>query len=118
MCEIDNIAWNVGVSEGVRSRVEDRGRVEMTAAEQVSLVRTKMVHVTLLIVFVVASVWRQSFSRAAIGAFVLFLFGAFAEVVMSSAQSAKSETCRRLVKASASWLLGIVVFAAIFSQTG
>jgi hypothetical protein len=55
MCEVDNITYSLFLSERVRSRVEDAGRVELSDAEVAALVRTKVVHLVFLVVAVMAS---------------------------------------------------------------
>ena len=49
LCDIDNIAFVLGLSERVRARVEDAGRVELSEVEAAALVRTKSVHVGLIV---------------------------------------------------------------------
>ena len=44
------------LSERVRSRVEDVGRVELTDAEAVAFVRTKVVHLVFLVIAVMEAV--------------------------------------------------------------
>lgn len=55
-CEVDNITYAMFLSERVRSRVEDAGRVVLTDTEAVALVRTKEMHLVLLVIAVIASV--------------------------------------------------------------
>ena len=43
-----NVAFAVGLSERLRSRVETAGRVELSDAEASALVRTKVVHIALI----------------------------------------------------------------------
>eukprot|EP01051_Picozoa_sp_SAG22_P005841 SAG22_NODE_360_length_11744_cov_37.781623_13_plen_132_part_00 len=50
LCEVDNIGYEVGLSERLRSRVERHGRLEIGDAEADALVRTKAVHVVVLVV--------------------------------------------------------------------
>ena len=57
MPQIDNAAYAVGLSERVRTRVEEFGRVELRDIEAMALVQSKAVHVVLLVVVVPAAVW-------------------------------------------------------------
>jgi hypothetical protein len=57
LCEIDNIAYVMGLSERVRARVEHMGRAELADVEAAALVRTKTVHVGLIVAAVVVAVW-------------------------------------------------------------
>jgi hypothetical protein len=55
--QIDNIVYFIGLSERVRSRIEDAGRVRLTDAEVVALVRMKVVHVGFFVLTILGSVW-------------------------------------------------------------
>jgi hypothetical protein len=55
--QIDNVAYVVGLSERVRTRVEEFGRVELRDAEAAVLVWSKAVHVVLLVGAVLVAVW-------------------------------------------------------------
>ena len=50
MLQIDNAAYAVGLSERVRTRVEEFGRVQLRDTEAAALLRSKVVHVALLLV--------------------------------------------------------------------
>lgn len=56
MCEIDNIAYTMGLSETARSRVEECGHVQLSTAEAKLLVRSKMMYVFLVATSVLAGV--------------------------------------------------------------
>ena len=56
MTDVDNMAYAVGLSEAVRSRVEEAGRVELSAAEWNVIKRTKLVHMVLIVTFILSSV--------------------------------------------------------------
>eukprot|EP01052_Picozoa_sp_SAG31_P071591 SAG31_NODE_30513_length_380_cov_0.722420_1_plen_58_part_10 len=45
MTEVDNVAYQLALSERVRSRVEEMGRVQLTDKEAAALARTKAVHI-------------------------------------------------------------------------
>ena len=54
--EIDNLAFSIGLSERVRSRVEEAGRVELTDDEATNLARSKVVHVVLIVAAMLVTV--------------------------------------------------------------
>jgi hypothetical protein len=56
LMEMDNMAFSLGLSERVRARVENAGRVDLNDAEAVALVRMKVVHATLIVALVVYGV--------------------------------------------------------------
>jgi hypothetical protein len=58
--QIDNVAYTVGLSERVRTRVEEFGRVKLRDTEAAALVRSKAVHVVLLVAAVPTAVWSAS----------------------------------------------------------
>eukprot|EP01052_Picozoa_sp_SAG31_P080836 SAG31_NODE_40682_length_279_cov_1.127778_1_plen_68_part_10 len=49
ICEVDNICFNVALSERARSRVEIHGRVQLDENEVTTLVRSKVIHAVLLV---------------------------------------------------------------------
>ena len=49
MCEIDNVAFEVGLAERIRARVEDAARVELSESELKALARSKVVHVIVIV---------------------------------------------------------------------
>eukprot|EP01051_Picozoa_sp_SAG22_P001203 SAG22_NODE_45_length_24718_cov_12.462448_6_plen_131_part_00 len=46
--EFDNFAYQIGLDEQVRSRVEERGRVQLTEDQTAALARSKTMHMVLL----------------------------------------------------------------------
>ena len=48
MCEVDNIAYALGLSERIRARVEDAARIVMTDDEASLIVHMKMIHTALI----------------------------------------------------------------------
>jgi hypothetical protein len=55
MTDVDNMAYAVGLSEAVRCRVEEAGRVELSNAEWMVIKRTKAVHMLLIVTFILCS---------------------------------------------------------------
>jgi hypothetical protein len=49
MTEVDNVCYYFALAERVRTRVEEAGRVELTEKEAAMLVRTKAIHVCLVV---------------------------------------------------------------------
>ena len=60
----DNIAYKVGLSERRRSRFEERGRMKLNDAEANMLALSKWVHVSLLALLVLFSVWVGGAARS------------------------------------------------------
>ena len=80
--EIDNIAYRVGLSEPMRTKIEQEARIELNAKQMESLVRTKTVHATLIVLCVVASVLVLQTSGGEFFAAIPFLVGGIAEAVV------------------------------------
>ena len=59
MPHIDNAAYAVVLSERVHTRVEEFGRVELQDTEVAALVRSKVVHMVLLVLGVLWT-WRRA----------------------------------------------------------
>jgi hypothetical protein len=55
------VAYAVGLSEQVRTRFEDVGRVELQTSEYRKLLISKVAHVTMIVVFVLGGVWRAMY---------------------------------------------------------
>ena len=52
LCELDNVAFAVGLPEHIRSRVEKVGRVELAPADIEVIAWSKAVHMVLVVVFI------------------------------------------------------------------
>jgi hypothetical protein len=111
--QIDNAAYAVGLSERVRTRVEEFGRVKLRDAEAVALVRSRAVHVVLLVVVVLVGVWSGNFFVAGMIPYLAFWLGGVAEAVITPGAGA-AEKIKDVGKASGSALFGLVCF---FSMT-
>ena len=116
MPQIDNAAYAVGLSERVRTRVEEFGRVELGDAEAAALVRSKAVHVALLVGAVLASVWSADtwVSRVA---FLAFWLGGVAEAVATPGAGA-AEKAKGVGKATGAAVLGLVGYAILLKVIG
>jgi hypothetical protein len=111
--QIDNAAYAVGLSERVRTRVEEFGRVELRDTEAAALVRSKTVHVMLVVVTVPAAVWSEDFGWAqALVPFLVFWLGGVAEAVATPGAGA-AEKVTGVGKATAAAALGVVCFTGM-----
>jgi hypothetical protein len=104
----------VGLSERVRARVEEFGRVELRGAEVAALVRSKAVHMALLVGAVLAAVWLANSNVAVLIAFLAFWLGGVAEVVATPGAGA-AEKAMGVGKATGAAALGLVGFAILFN---
>jgi hypothetical protein len=107
--QIDNVAYTVGLSERVRTRVEEFGRVELRDTEATTLVRSKVVHVVMLVAAVIAGVWSASFLFALMFPFLACWMGGVVEAVAMPGAGAV-EKIKGVVKASGAVVLGLVFF--------
>ena len=111
LCDIDNIAYDHGLSEHVRMRVEERGRVDLGAAEAEALVRTKAVHVGLIVLLVPCVVWSEQLEVALFLPFLAFWLGGVSEAVAAGGGAAA--VGKGVGKATGACLLGLVGFGIL-----
>ena len=110
MPQIDNAAYAVGLSERVRTRVEEFGRVELRDAEAAALVRSKAVHVALLVGVMLVTVWAgdaEGVLSAILIAFLAFWLGGVAEAVATPGAGA-AEKAKGVGKATGAATLGLI----------
>jgi hypothetical protein len=109
--QIDNAAYMyaVGLSERVRTRVEEFGRVELRDAEAAALVRSKAVHVALLVGAVLAAVWVADYWVAFLTGFLAVWLGGVAEAVATPGAGA-AEKAKGVGKATGAAALGGIGF--------
>ena len=114
LCEIDNLLYAILLPERERARVEVEGRVELGESEAVALMRSKAVHVVLLVVVVPCAVLVGFYAlRTWIGfpAFAFWVAGV-TEAVLGSASV--GEACKEVGKTTGRWLLGSFGFLVLF----
>ena len=112
MPQIDNVAYAVGLSERVRTRVEEFGRVELRDVEAAALVRSKAVHVALLVGVMLAGVWSAD-GNVALGIWL----GGVAEAVATPGAGA-AEKAKGVGKATGAAALGVVGFVILATAIG
>ena len=119
LCEIDNLAYAIGLGEKLRARVEVDGRVELGEVEADALALSKIVHVCVLGVVVPCGVFASVRGGALANAVVLFFLPFFAfwlagvvEVVAGVAGVA--EACKEVGRVTGQCLLGYVVYVALW----
>ena len=117
MPQIDNVAYAVGLSERVRTRVEEFGRVELRDAEAAALVRSKVLHVALVVGTVLAGVWSANLDAASLIPFLAFWLGGVAETVATPGGGA-AEKAKGVGKATGAMLLGFVGFCILAVAIG
>ena len=110
LCEIDDITFALGLSERVRARVEDAGRVELADVEAGALARTKATHVLLIVLFVLFAVWARD-AQMAMLSFPAFFLGGVAESFVPGATAA--ETGKRLCKVLLAAVSGFIWWFAM-----
>jgi hypothetical protein len=104
--QIDNAAYWVGLSERVRTRVEEFGRVELRDTEAAALVRSKVVHMALLPAAVLAGVRSGEGNIAWLAAFLAFWLGGVAEEVTTPGAGA-AEKAKGVGRATGVVVLGM-----------
>ena len=110
LCEIDNLLYAILLPERERARVEVEGRVELGEAEAAALMRSKAVHVVVLVVVVPCAV-AYGGSVGSVGSLAFWVAGV-TEAVLGSAGA--GEACKEVGKVTGRWLLGFVGFFVLF----
>ena len=107
----------VGLSERVRTRVEAFGRVELRDTEAAALVRSKAVHMVLVVATVLAVVSAIRVQMAPPVMFLAFwLGGVFEAVIMPRAGVA--EKVQDVGKATGAAVLGTIGFFSMIFMAG
>jgi hypothetical protein len=106
LCEIDNLLYAILLPERERARVEVEGRVELGEAEAAALMRSKAVHVAVLVVAVPCAV-AGGVGWIFLPLLAFWLAGA-TEAVLGSAGA--GEACKEVGKVTGRWLLGLIGF--------
>ena len=120
LCEIDNLLYAILLPERERARVEVEGRVELGEAEAAALMRSKAVHVAVLVAAVPCAVVRggggdlASFDLALFLPILAFWLAGVTEAVLGSAGA--GEACKEVGKVTGRWLLGLVGLIALLSS--
>ena len=63
MCEIDNLCYQFGLGERIRARVEDKGRMALSAEEAAAMSQTKTVHIVMIVCSILFSVYMAGEKR-------------------------------------------------------
>lgn len=117
LCEIDNFTYVTLLNERVRSRIEERGRLELCDTEVKALARSNAAHVGFLMVNVSAFVWvaNTEFMLIPLSAFWL---AAMVEVFFDhfelKANGSLVQTCARIAKVTGAWSLGIFAWFSLW----
>ncbi len=110
----------VCAAESWRSRVEAKGRCDLTPNQSAALWRSKIVHITLLPVMTLVSTWRISFSGSGqlVWVFILLLVAGLIEEIGGSTELEEDmvdsfgkggSTARRTCNVICSFLTGTIV---------
>eukprot|EP01043_Picozoa_sp_COSAG02_P060413 COSAG02_NODE_7889_length_2803_cov_28.147189_4_plen_136_part_00 len=121
LCEIDNLAYAIGLGEKLRARVDTEGRVELGEAEADALILSKTVHVCVLVAVVPCIVWAGGRGDTVgllvaytLSVLVFWLAGAV-EAVADATGAA--EACKEVGRVTGWWLLGLVGFGVLLVAT-
>ena len=107
---IDNVAFQMGLSEQIRAKVEYAGRVVLSDAEMTALVRTKTIHEVLITLAVLAGV-----TSAQVDVAILIVFGSFwiAGLIEAFGNPDRSKIVRAAVTQTIACLAGICAIVPI-----
>ena len=113
MAEIDNICFNVGLSERVRARAEVHGRVELEVDQITTLVRSKVAHILFLVVVFLLVVALKADSEPWYTS-VALLFAGQVEAVATVPRANAQESLKRMGMALTEAFVGMCTFGAVF----
>ena len=111
LCEIDNLLYAILLPERERARVEVEGRVELGEAEAAALMRSKAVHVAVLVAAVPCAVVGGGSGNDFVVFFLpplAFGLAGVTEAVLGSVSA--GEACKEVGKVTGRWLLGFIGF--------
>jgi hypothetical protein len=117
LCEIDNMAYAIGLGDKLRARVEVEGRVELGEVEVDALMLSKTVHVCVLIMAIPSAVWlggSGDFQSINLGdlAYLAFWFAGVVEAVTLA--DGAVEACKEVGMVTGRFLLGLVLFLSLY----
>ena len=115
LCEIDNLLYAILLPERERARVEVEGRVELGEAEAAALMRTKVVHMVVLVVAVPCTVVGGGSGNDFVVFFLpplAFWLAGVTEAVLGSAGA--GEACKEVGKVTGRCLLGLVGLSVLY----
>jgi hypothetical protein len=107
--QIDNAAYAVGLSERVRTRVEEFGRVELRDPEAAARVWSEAVPVVLIVAAVLMGVWSGNNGVVIVTPYLAFWLGGVAEAIATPGAAA-AEKIKGVGKATAAVGLGFFGF--------
>ena len=119
LCEVDNIAFTLGLSERVRRRVETAGRVDLSDDEAESLAHMKVVHISLIMVFVPAGLLVAHVTASFAGCWVAMgpiWLGGVVEAFMPEATV--GETAQRVGETVLQAVTGVIFSLMLFIVLG
>lgn len=108
ICEIDNIVYAVGLGERIRTRIEEEAHMELDSQQMSNMARTKAVHATLIVLFIVCEVLVAEGLDNGVLAVVAFWTGGIAEVLADPATT-PMETAKRMGRVTMACLGGFCV---------
>lgn len=113
ICDIDNIAFKFGLSERMRARVEEAGRVDLSDVEAFFLARTKIVHVLLITVCLLAIIVGHMYELLQLEGTTLLVFwvGGIIEAVQTTEWR---EMCKQIFASTAASVAGLCFWAVLF----
>ena len=108
--EIDNVAYEVGLAERLRTRVEVAGRVVLDEAELSALSRTKTIHIVLIVIAIITTVAQRSFNALWWTVHLAYLIGGVAECF---SPDAATKTYCEVTRTVAKWAFGYIIYQII-----
>jgi hypothetical protein len=115
LCDIDNLAYAIGISESARHKFDATGQMKLSEAETATLARSKLVHIVLIPPTVIGAViiagvtGNEAIANLPI---VAFLFGGRLPRLRATNVEPWG---RRVLVGTGQWLCGFVAWYAMFS---
>ena len=118
---VDNACYAYGVGEKLKMRFEEAGRVALDETEVKAMARTKTVHICLISVFILASVWMVGTNGKLMVASVLLIFVMFAVGGLVEACGPRPPEANVILAAARICglaLCGLIAFSVLMSLAG
>lgn len=116
LADVDNAAFAIGLSERIRTRVEEFGRVDLSSTQAKALVQSKAAHVCLISSAIVLAVVSQHDDTILLLSYLAFWLGGVVEAFALSDKPV--EIFRRTAELTGALCLGVVFLFVTYIIAG
>ena len=110
LCDIDNVAFQMGLSESLRSRVENSIRVELDDSQAGALIRSRLVHMLMIFATTLVSVKIARFPQMQLVNFCAFLVGGIVDAAAPAEDTTLSNKAKDIGLVICAWIAGFIIW--------